>query len=140
MTSEETPTYGSSSDTALVTAEQEKHELARHPEQLPMLPGELKPHPTPRQYVLIAVVLVIITGIEVGTSYLDGDINSTLLIGLLAVMAAIKFFLVVSWYMHLRTDLKIFRRAFVVGLVLAGIVYMIALTSLHAFNTGTHAR
>src|SRR5689334_17938022 len=138
--SEETPTYGGSSDTALVAAEQEKHELARHPEQLPMLPGELKPHPTPRQYVLIAVVLVIITGIEVGTSYLDGDINSTLLIGLLAVMAAIKFFLVVSWYMHLRTDLRIFRRAFIVGLLLAGAVYMVALTSLHVFNTGVHAR
>jgi cytochrome c oxidase subunit 4 len=125
---------------ALMTEDAAKRELAQHPEQLPMLPGELKPHPTPRQYVLIAVVLVIITGIEVGTSYLDGDINSTLLIVMLAVMAAIKFFLVVSWYMHLRTDLHIFRRAFVVGLLLAGAVYMVLLTTLHAFNTGVHAR
>ena len=140
MTSEETPTYTSSSDTTLVTAEREKRELARHPEQLPMLPGELKPHPTPRQYVLIFVVLVIITAFEIAASYLDGDVNSNLLIIVLAVMAGVKFFLVAAWYMHLRTDLRIFRRAFIVGLLLAGAVYMVALTSLHVFNTGVHAR
>src|SRR6478609_3230631 len=58
-------------------------------------------HPEPRQYVLIAVVLVVITGFEVATSYLEGDVNSTLLIVLLGVMAAVKFFLVVAWFMHL---------------------------------------
>jgi cytochrome c oxidase subunit 4 len=117
-----------------MTREQESRELAHHPERLPMLPGELKPHPTPRQYVLIAVVLVIVTALEVGASYLEGDIDSLLLIILLAVMAAVKFWLVVSWYMHLRTDLKIFRRTFVVGLFLAGGVYMAALASLHIFD------
>ncbi len=126
--------------TAVATIDDEKRELAHHPERLPMLPGELRPHPTPRQYVLIAVVLVIITGLEVAASYLDGDINSNLLIVVLAVLAAIKFFLVVAWYMHLRTDLRIFRRMFITGLVLAGVVYMVALTSLHVFDTGTGAR
>jgi cytochrome c oxidase subunit IV len=119
---------------AVMTREDASRELAHHPEQLPMLPGELKPHPTPRQYVLIAVVLVIITGLEVGASYLEGDVNANLIIALLTVMAAVKFWLVVAWYMHLRTDLKIFRRMFVVGLLLAGAVYMIALTSLHIFS------
>jgi len=118
----------------VMTREEESRELARHPEQLPMLPGELKPHPTPRQYVLIAVVLVIVTALEVGASYLEGDVNSNLLIILLGVMAAVKFWLVVSWYMHLRTDLHIFRRMFVVGLLLAGGVYMAALTSMHIFD------
>jgi cytochrome c oxidase subunit 4 len=122
-----------------VATRDETRELAV-PDQLPMLPGEVKPHPTPRQYVLIAVVLVIITALEVAASYLDGDVNSTLLIVVLGVMAGVKFFLVVAWYMHLRTDLRIFRRVFVVGLLLAGAVYMIALTSLHIFNTGIHAR
>ncbi|MCU1428084.1 MAG: Prokaryotic Cytochrome oxidase subunit [Actinomycetia bacterium] len=125
---------------AVMTRDAESADVATRPDQVLMLPGEVKPHPTPRQYVLIAVVLVVITGFEIGASYLDGDINSTLLIGLLAVMAAIKFVLVVSWYMHLRTDLKVFRRAFVVGLFLAGFVYMVALTSLHLFNSGKGAR
>src|SRR5690349_23430678 len=105
-----------------------------------MLPGEVKPHPTPRQYVLIAIILVVITGFEVGASYLDGDVNSLLLIWVLVIFAAIKFTLVVSWYMHLRTDLKIFRRLFITGLVLAGFVYMAFLATLHVFQTGKSAR
>ena len=92
-------------------------------------------HPEPRQYVLIAVVLVVITGIEVATSYLEGDVNSNLLIAALAIMAAVKFFLVVSWFMHLRTDSKIFRRFFLLGLIAAPILYTIVLLMFHAFNS-----
>jgi cytochrome c oxidase subunit 4 len=92
-------------------------------------------HPEPRQYVLIAVVLVVITGVEVATSYLEGDVNSNLLIAALGMMAAVKFFLVVAWYMHLRTDSKIFRRFFLLGLIAAPILYTIVLLMFHAFNS-----
>ena len=94
-----------------------------------------RPHPEPRQYVLIAVVLVVITGFEVATSYLEGDVNSNLIIAALGVMAAVKFFLVVAWYMHLRTDSKIFRRFFLLGLIAAPILYTIVLLMFHAFNS-----
>jgi cytochrome c oxidase subunit 4 len=87
-------------------------------------------HPEPRQYVLIAVVLVVITGFEVATSYLEGDVNSNLIIVALGVMAALKFFLVVAWFMHLRTDSKILRRLFLLGLIAAPIVYTIMLLVL----------
>ena len=92
-------------------------------------------HPEPRQYVLIAVVLVVITGFEVAVSYLEGDVNSNLLIAALAVMAAVKFFLVVAWFMHLRTDSKIFRRFFLLGLIAAPIVYTIVLLMFHTFDS-----
>ena len=92
-------------------------------------------HPTPQQYVLIAVVLVIITAVEVATSYLEGDVNDNLIIAALGIMAAIKFFLVVAWYMHLRFDSKIFRRFFLLGLVAAPILYTIVLLMFHAFNS-----
>jgi cytochrome c oxidase subunit IV len=92
-------------------------------------------HPEPRQYVLIAVVLVVITGFEVATSYLEGDVNSNLLIAALGVMAAVKFFLVVAWFMHLRTDSKIFRRFFLLGLIAAPILYTIVLLMFHTFNS-----
>ncbi len=92
-------------------------------------------HPEPRQYVLIAVVLVVITGFEVAVSYLEGDVNSNLIIAALGVMAAVKFFLVVAWYMHLRTDSKIFRRFFLLGLIAAPILYTIVLLMFHAFNS-----
>ncbi len=107
--------------------EQRMHEIAQHPELLPMLPGEIKPHPKPREYVLIAVVLCILTAIEVGLYYLEGDVNDNLLIAMLIVLAVVKFFLVASWYMHMRTDQPFFKRIFVVGIVLAMIVYGIAI-------------
>jgi len=83
-------------------------------------------HPTPRQYVLIAVVLVVITGIEIATSYLNTK-HTNLVIVALFLMAAVKFFLVAAWYMHMKLDQPFFRRIFVVGLVGAGIVYGIVM-------------
>jgi cytochrome c oxidase subunit IV len=90
-------------------------------------------HPEPRQYVLIAVVLVVITGFEVATSYLEGDVNSNLIIVALGVMAALKFFLVVAWFMHLRTDSRVLRRLFLLGLIAAPIVYTVMLLILRVF-------
>jgi cytochrome c oxidase subunit 4 len=84
-------------------------------------------HPGPRTYVIIAVVLVILTGIEVAVSYLEGDVNSNLLIVVLAVMAATKFFLVCAWYMHMKMDPPFFRNLFVIGLIGATVVYGIVL-------------
>jgi cytochrome c oxidase subunit IV len=80
-------------------------------------------HPEPRQYVLIAVVLVILTGIEVAVSYLEGSVNSNVLIAVLGLMAFTKFFLVAAWYMHMRMDNKLFRRLFLIGIVGASTVY-----------------
>ena len=80
-------------------------------------------HPGPREYVLIAVVLVVLTAVEVATSYLEGTVNSNLLIAALGIMAAVKFFLVAAWYMHMKQDSKMFRRLFLTGLILASIVY-----------------
>src|SRR3954454_11186053 len=59
-----------------------------------LLPGEIKAHPDPLQYVVVAVVLVVITGVEIATSYLEGTIPNGLIITLLIVMAFVKFFLV----------------------------------------------
>ena len=74
-----------------------------------LLPGEVRPHPDPFQYVIIAVILVVITAVEIAVSYLEGDIPDGLIVVLLLAMAVVKFFLVASWYMHLRTDQPIFR-------------------------------
>lgn len=83
-------------------------------------------HPTPRQYVLIAVILVVVTGVEIATSYVDTG-HTNLIIVALFVMAALKFFLVAAWYMHMKVDQPFFRRVFVVGMVGAGAVYGVLL-------------
>jgi cytochrome c oxidase subunit 4 len=112
----------------------EDHLPARDRHPAPgLLPGEVKKHPTPIQYVTIAVVLVVITGIEIATSYLEGDIPNGLITVLLLCMAAVKFFLVAFWYMHLRTDQLVFRRFFIIGTVAAVTLYLVVLLTLHAF-------
>jgi cytochrome c oxidase subunit 4 len=97
-----------------------------------LLPGELKPHPTPVQYVIVAVVLVVITAIEIAVSYTEGVIPDGLIIVLLLVMAFVKFFLVAAWYMHLRTDAPLFRRFFILGAVAAVLLYLVVLATLQA--------
>ena len=119
---------------AVERADEEAHGLsAISSEELPLLPGELRAHPEPFQYVMIAVVLVVITALEVGTYYLPRDFPRWLYIGILLTLALTKFITVVSWYMHLRTDRPVFRRFFIVGSVGAVVLYAIVLAVLHAF-------
>jgi cytochrome c oxidase subunit 4 len=98
-----------------------------------LLPGEVRPHPSPLKYVMIAVVLCVVTALEIAVSYLEGDIPDGLIVVLLLVMAVVKFFLVAAWYMHLQTDKPIFRRFFVLGIAAAIMLYMAVLASLHVF-------
>jgi cytochrome c oxidase subunit 4 len=104
------------------------------PSELPMLPGEVRPHPTPQRYVMIAAILVVATAAEVSLYYLEGNIPDGLIIVLLLMFAVIKFTLVASWYMHLRTDKPLFRRFFVLGIIAAISLYLIVLTTLHVFS------
>ena len=89
--------------------------------------AELGHHPTPRQYVFIAIVLAVITAAEVGIYYVEAI--EDLLVPMLILFALLKFFLVASWFMHLRFDSKLFRRLFVTGLVLAGVVFAVVLVT-----------
>jgi cytochrome c oxidase subunit 4 len=99
-----------------------------------LLPGELHPHPSPLRYVIIAVILSAVTAAEVSLYYLEGDVPDALIITLLLAFAIMKFGIVASWYMHLRTDRPIFARFFVLGIVAAVLLYLIVLTSLQIFS------
>src|SRR5262249_46524563 len=93
----------------------EEHLPARDRHAAPgLLPGEVRKHPTPVQYVMVGMVLVVITAIEVAVSYLEGDVANGIIVVALLGMAAVKFILVASWYMHLRTDQPVFRRFFTI--------------------------
>ena len=105
------------------------------PDEIPLLPGEVRPHPTPFHYVMVGVVLVILTALEVTVSYLDGDIPGGLIIFLLLVMMVLKFGLVAAWFMHLRTDRPVFRRFFMLGATAAIILFAIVLSMLHVWAT-----
>jgi cytochrome c oxidase subunit 4 len=96
-----------------------------------LLPGELRAHPDPWQYVVVAVVLAAITAVEIAVSYMEGDIPDGLIVVLLLAMMVTKFFLVASWFMHLRTDQPVFKRLFITGAIAAPLLYLIVLATLH---------
>jgi cytochrome c oxidase subunit IV len=115
--------------------EEEKYGLSTiPPEEVPLLPGEVRPHPSPFQYVVIFVVLCVVTAAEIGLYYLEEDLPWGLIVGLLITLAVIKFIMVASWYMHLRTDKPIFRRFFTIGVIAAIILYTIVLTTFRVFD------
>ena len=81
-------------------------------------------HPTPRQYVEIAVVLAVLTALEVGASFVDiGPAFLPTLIGLMTI----KFVLVAGWFMHLKYDTRLYTRLMAGGLIGALTLYAVVL-------------
>jgi cytochrome c oxidase subunit IV len=69
-------------------------------------------------FVQIAMLLAVITGIEIITVYLP--FASWLLIWSLVIFSAIKFLFVIFVFMHLRWDKPFCTILFFIGLILAG--------------------
>ena len=88
-------------------------------------------HPTPATYAKIAAVLCIITLIEFGAFYMPSI--KGILVPLLLVLSAIKFALVVMYYMHLKFDHNVFTRLLVGSMVL-GACILLALAALFAYS------
>jgi cytochrome c oxidase subunit 4 len=85
-------------------------------------------HPGAWEYIQIGLVLAIVTAVEVGLYYIDMD--HTLLVVVLIVLSAIKFSLVVLWFMHLRFDNPLFMQLFVGGMILTFAVFVVALATV----------
>ena len=101
------------------------------------LPAEDATHPGPREYIQIAVVLAVVTLLEVLAYYAElGTFGfafpRSALISLLIVLMVIKFALVVLWYMHLRFDSPLYKRFFLAGIGLALSVFLIVLLTFGA--------
>ena len=82
-------------------------------------------HPNEFQYVKIAVFLAIVTALEVAVFYIGALQN--LIIPILSAMMLIKFIAVAGYFMHLKFDSRIFRRFFVLGIILAMAIYGVVL-------------
>lgn len=82
-------------------------------------------HPDERQYVKVAVFLAVVTAAEVAVFYVPA--LSGMAKWILSVMMVVKFALVAMWFMHLRFDSPIFRRFFVLGIVLSLFVFAVVL-------------
>lgn len=86
-------------------------------------------HPSDWQYIKIALILGVITAVEVFT-YFESVVDwGAWLVPSLIFMMIVKFWLVATWFMHLRFDSPIFGKLFAAGLFLAIGVYVIALAA-----------
>ncbi len=75
-------------------------------------------------YVKVALLLAVITALEVFT-YFESVVDwGKALVPALLVMMVIKFGVVVAYFMHLKFDSQVFTRVFVAGLLFAIGVYL----------------
>lgn len=90
-------------------------------------------HPTDLKYVKIALILGVLTMLEVSTYFVE-DASTTMLVITLFPMMIAKFLIVTSYFMHLKYDNPLFRRVFFFGLLLAVAVYLIMLSTFEFWN------
>ena len=76
-------------------------------------------HPSTKQYVLVAVILFAITIVEFLIIFPDQDLIGAAKIPVLIFLSAIKFAIVIMFYMHLKFDHRMFTMFFLAGLALA---------------------
>jgi cytochrome c oxidase subunit 4 len=80
--------------------------------------GEVHEHPTWREYKWVALILTLITVVEVWVYYTPFS-KSALFVPALLIMSAVKFAIVVLFYMHLKYDHKLFKALFTGPLIIA---------------------
>ena len=90
-------------------------------------------HPTPKKYVQIAIVLGILTAIEIALYYTE-DIVGVFTAPILIILAVGKFIIVVGWFMHLRFENKMVNRFFTGGMILALVLFAIVMIERASAN------
>ena len=80
--------------------------------------GEMHEHPTWKEYKWVALILTLITVVEVWVYYTPFK-DSPLFVPALLIMSAVKFAIVVLFYMHLKYDHKLFKALFTGPLIIA---------------------
>ena len=86
-------------------------------------------HPTWSTYWKVALILTLITGGEVWAYYIPSFVASRAFVPTLLTLSALKFAIVVMFYMHLKYDHRLFRVLFTGPLLIAGLT-LIALMFL----------
>lgn len=76
-------------------------------------------HPSWKEYKWVALILTVITIVEVWAYYIPSFVASPVFVPALLIMSAVKFAIVVMFYMHLKYDHKLFRALFTGPLIIA---------------------
>lgn len=75
-----------------------------------------------KTYVMVALILAVMTAIEVACSYTEDQLGRAY-VWTLVVLMIVKFVLVAQFFMHLRFDHAMCKRVFFFGLGVAVVVY-----------------
>lgn len=102
--------------------------MAAHGEQADT--AHERAHPSPGRYTAIALILAVITALEVAVVYID--FLRAVMVPILVVMSATKFAMVAMFFMHLRFDNRIFSTLFVSGIILAAAMILVLLILFRA--------
>jgi len=107
------------------------------------LDGARRNYPREVEYVLVAIALAFITGLEIATYAAPGFPlwnwgDKAGLVAFLLLLMAIKFWTVAYFFMHLRFDKPILTRLFYSGVLLAIAVYCAVMLMVHGFRAGQH--
>nr|WP_283251111.1 cytochrome C oxidase subunit IV family protein [Rhabdothermincola salaria] len=102
-----------------------------------MLDGAEKPYSRDKVYVLTAVFLAVLTALEVAVVEVDFVLwSGPMLVPVLLILMAVKFFAVAWIFMHLKFDKPILTWAFYAGLITAVLVYLGMLTAFRIWWPG----
>lgn len=104
------------------------------------LDGAVKDYSRDKVYVLTAIFLAVITLVEVAT-YAFPDFpawSGDLVVAVLMILMAVKFFTICYIFMHLKFDKPILTRIFYAGLILAVGVYLAMMCTFRIFWPGKH--
>ena len=93
-------------------------------------------HPDWGTYKWVALILTLITAAEVWIYYIPSFTATKLFVPTLLILSAIKFSIVVMFYMHLKYDAKVFRALFVGPLMMAsftivGLLFLFGHLKIH---------
>ena len=132
-----------SSDTNITDTE---HEAVIGPDQLahetpPAYPPSAPIHegghghkePSDRQYIWIAIILAVLTALEILAT--EAGPEGPWLVPALIALMVVKFWVVASFFMHLRFDNRLFSFLFYLGLGFAVVLYSAVLATFQ-FWTG----
>jgi cytochrome c oxidase subunit 4 len=86
-------------------------------------PAHDQGHASVQTYVRVAIVLAILTAIEIGALYVPG-LPVHILVTLILIFGTMKFALVVAFFMHLRYDSKLLSVLFVGPLFIALLIIL----------------
>ena len=81
-------------------------------------------HPTWSTYWKVALILTLITVAEVWAYYIPSFVASRGFVPTLLILSAVKFTIVVMFYMHLKYDHRLFRVLFTGPLLIAGLTLL----------------